>query len=128
MEFILPAGLLLILGVIQPIITQYLTKSSWTRKTKVTVSIIVVAVLAGVWVFSTGGAVLVTGLGAEAFLGSLVAAIGVIYTLGNAIYQYLFKGTELAATIADHGVSDNETDATGSGFEAEEFPEEELGD
>lgn len=127
MELLLPAGLLLILGALQPVITGFFTKSTMTSKTKTVVSYAVVAVLAAVWLFASGGAVLVLGAGVVPFIQSLAVAIGLIYTLGQAVYRFLFKGTALAETVENKGVTANESDATGGGFEAEEFPEEELG-
>lgn len=121
---ILPVGLLLVLGVLTPLIVGFLTKSTMSRKTKTTIGIVVSVVLAGVWGFTSGGIVLVLGAGAWAFFESLVLAAGIIYGISQAVYQYIFKGTDLAASVAQVGVTDNETDANGSGFTAEEYPEE----
>ena len=110
----------MILGALQPVITGFFTKSTMTAKTKTVVSYVVVAVLAGVWLFASGGAVLVLGAGLVPFLQSVAVAIGLIYTLGQAVYRFLFKDTALADAVEQHGVTAGESDASGSGFDAEE--------
>lgn len=130
MELLLPAGLLIILGALSPVITGLFTKISMSRKTKTTVAIIVSAVLAGVWLLASGGAVIVTGAGVLALIQSVALAIGAVYGLSQVVYQYLFKGTDLADAVAEKGITDGESDANGDGFLAEEYPEdveEELG-
>lgn len=131
MELLIPSALAILLSALSPFIVGMLTKASMSSKTKSLVAFGVSAVIAVAWLATTGGlGALTLAAGVPAFVQALGLAIGAAYTLQQAVHMFLFKGTELAgAVLANVGVTDGESDASGSGFDAEVEPvEEELGD
>lgn len=131
MELLIPSALAILLSALSPFIVGVLTKASMSGKTKSLVAFGVSAVIAVAWLATTGGlGALTLAAGVPAFVQALGLAIGAAYALQQAVHTFLFKGTELAdSVLANVGVTDGESDASGSGFDAEVEPvEEELGD
>lgn len=123
MELLIPSALAILLSALSPLIVGALTKASMTSKQRSLVAFGVSAVIAIAWLATTGGlGALTLSAGVPAFAQALGLALGSAYALQQAVHTFLFKGTELADNVlANVGVTDGESDATGSGFEAEEF-------
>lgn len=125
MELIIPTGLAVILSVLSPLLVQYLTKASWSPVAKTWVAAGIALVIAALYIGLTGGFGLIDfSLGIEAVLAAAGTALLSVYGLQQAIFNLVFKGSGLQNALANHGVTDGESDDTGSGFEAEDDPEE----
>lgn len=125
--FAITGTLLVILSAVSPIIVSYLTKASWSSKTKQSVALLVTLAIAVVVAFVPvlgGSAVLAFGGGVGPFVESLVAAGGVIFTIQQVVFTYIFKDTEFATVLLeDKGVTDTvpaDTDVDGHGLEPTE--------
>lgn len=129
MELLIPTALAILLSAISPLVVGALSRASMSGKTKSLIAFSVSTVIAVAWLATTGGlGALTLSAGVPAFVQALGLAIGAAYALQQAVHTFLFKGTALAgAVLANVGVTDGESDATGSGFDAE-LVEEELGD
>lgn len=134
MEVLIPSALAILLSALSPLLVSVLTRSSMSSKTKSWVAVGVSAVIAIGWLWISGGlaALLVAG-SAIAFVEALGLVLASVYGLQQAVHVFLFKGTAMAENLLRSvGITDGETDANGSGFDAEmELEtelEEELGD
>ncbi len=133
MELLIPSALAILLSVLSPLIVSVLTKASMSSRAKGWVAVGVSAVIAVGWLVTTGGlGALSLAAGVPAFVQALGLALGSAFALQQAVHLFIFKGSALADNLlAGVGVTDGETDASGSGFEAELEPvedEEGLGD
>lgn len=122
--FAITGTLMVVLSAVSPVLVSYLTKSSWSSKTKQAVALLVTVVIAAIVAFvpALGGtAVIVLGSGVGAFAESLVAAVGVIFAIQQVVFNFVFKDTEFATTILeDKGVTDTlpeGVDTDGDGLE-----------
>lgn len=116
--------LLVLLSAVSPILVAYLTKASWSSKTKQAVALLVTVAIAAIVAFvpALGGtAVIVLGSGVGPFAESLVAAVGVIFAIQQVVFNFIFKDTEFATTLLDEkGVTDSlpeGVDTDGDGLE-----------
>lgn len=116
--------LLVVLSAVSPIIVSYLTKSSWSSKTKQSIALLVTVLIAVIVAFVPmlgGTAIVVFGSGVGPFVESLVAAGSVIFTIQQVVFNFIFKDTEFATAVQeDKGVKDTlppETDADGTGLD-----------
>ena len=125
---LIPTALAIFITAISPLIVGALTKASWPPKTKGWIALGVSVVVALGWTLATGGfGALTLAGGAEGFVQALGLAIGSAYALQQAVYALMFKGTDFAKELTHNvGLTDGESDATGSGFDAE-LESEELG-
>lgn len=121
MEVLIPTTLAIVLSVISPLIVGALTKASMSVKTKGWIALGVSVVIALGWTVATGGfAGLVGAVGFAGYVQAIGLAIAPAYAMQQAVYALMFKGTEFAKSVLDGvGVTDGETDATGSGFDSE---------
>lgn len=114
MTFVFGGTLVVLLGLVSPLIISLLTKASMSARSKQLVALGVTIVLAIIVAFVPGlggTAVLIANAGIPAFLESVIAAIPLIYTIQQVIYQFVFKGTEWAENLLDNaGLTDNGTD------------------
>lgn len=121
MEVLIPTTLAIVLSVISPLIVGALTKASMSAKTKGWIALGVSVVIALGWTVATGGfAGLVGAVGFAGYVQAIGLAIAPAYAMQQAVYALMFKGTEFAKSVLEGvGVTDGETDATGSGFDSE---------
>ena len=125
---LIPTALAIFITAISPLIVGALTKASWSPKTKGWIALGVSVVVALGWTLATGGfGALTLAGGIAGFVQALGLAIGSSYALQQAVYALMFKGTDFAKELTHNvGLTDGESDATGSGFDAE-LESEELG-
>ena len=125
---LIPTALAIFITAISPLIVGALTKASWSPKTKGWIALGVSVVVALGWTLATGGfGALTLAGGIAGFVQALGLAIGSAYALQQAVYALMFKGTDFAKELTHNvGLTDGESDATGSGFDAE-LESEELG-
>lgn len=115
MEFILPAGLLLVLSSVSPLLVQYLTNRSWSKNTKVLLAIGISAVIAVVYGLVSGDIALAfTSI--DAFFTSAVPAVGVAFLIQQAVFNTMFKGTELADKLAGETSPEVNPEVDGYGY------------
>lgn len=122
MELLIPTALGILLSALSPLLVSVLTRASMSPKTKSVIAVSVSAVVAIAWLGVTGGlGALTLSAGAPAFIQALGLAVASAYGLQQAVHVFLFKGTDLAENLLTHtGVTDGESDATGSGFTLED--------
>lgn len=118
---LIPTALAIFITAISPLIVGALTKASWSPKTKGWIALGVSIVVALGWTLATGGfGALTLAGGAGGFVQALGLAIGSAYALQQAVYALMFKGTDFAKELTHNvGLTDGESDGTGSGFDAE---------
>lgn len=121
MEFVLPSALAIVLSLLSPYIVAFYTKASMSSQTKNLVALGVSLVIAVGWTVASGGfGALVIGSGVPALLDSILPGLAMAYGLQQAVFNVLFKNTGLAESITNnYGITDGETDSSGSGFDAE---------
>lgn len=115
MEFILPAGLLLVLSSVSPLLVQYLTNRAWSKNTKVLLAVgisIVIAVVFGL----VSGDIALAFTSIDAFFASAVPAVGVAFAIQQAVFNTMFKGTELADKLEGTGVTESNPEIEGNGY------------
>lgn len=118
MEFILPAGLLLILSAVSPVLVQYIVSRSWSKNTKTLVALGVSIVVAVIYGLVTGD-ISLAFTSVQAFITSTVPAVGIAYAIQQAIFNTMFKGSVLADKLggaSDDYVDDNNLEIPGQGL------------
>lgn len=122
MEIILPAGLLLVLSAVSPLLVQYITNMAWSKNAKILLAVGISTVIAVIYGLVSGDIALAfTSL--EAFITSTVPAIGSAFAIQQLIFSTLFKGSELADKLAGAPEPAENPEVDGSGY-GEELPEE----
>lgn len=123
---LIPTALAILITAISPLIVGALTKASWSPKTKGWIALGVSVAVALGWTLATGGlGALTLAGGVPSFVEALGLTIAGVYALQQAVYALMFKGTDFAKELTHNvGLTDGESDATGSGFDAELESEE----
>lgn len=122
MEIILPAGLLLVLSAVSPLLVQYITNMSWSKNAKVLLAVGISIIVAVVYGLVTGDIALAfTSL--EAFITSTLPAIGSAFAIQQLVFARLFKGSELADKLAGEPETTVNPEVDGDGY-GEDLPEE----
>lgn len=125
MEIILPAGLLLVLSAVSPLLVQYITNMAWSKNAKILLAVAISIVIAVVYGLVSGDiAFAFTSL--EAFITSTVPAMGTAFAIQQLVFNTLFKGSELADKLAGSPETTENPEVDGNGY-GEELPEYEEG-
>ena len=125
MEIVLPAGLLLVLSAVSPLLVQYITNKAWSKNAKILLAVvisIVVAVIYGV----VSGDISLAFNSVESLLTSTVPAIGTAFAIQQLVFNTLFKGSELADKLAGAPEAEVNPEVEGNGYGEELTTEEEL--
>lgn len=122
MEIILPAGLLLVLSAVSPLLVQYITNMSWSKNAKILLAVgisIIVAVIYGL----VSGDIALAFTSLEAFITSTLPAVGTAFAIQQLVFSRLFKGSELADKLAGEPEAEVNPEVDGNGY-GEELPED----
>lgn len=132
MEIVLPAGLLLVLSAVSPLLVQYITNMAWSKNAKVLLAVGISIVIAVIYGFTTGD-ISLTFTSFEAFVTSTAPAVGTAFAIQQLVFSTLFKGTELADKLAGAPPVEENPEVEGNGYgedldevEAMEVAEDEV--
>lgn len=125
MEIVLPAGLLLVLSAVSPLLVQYITNMAWSKNAKILLAVVISTVVAVIYGVVSGDISLAFN-SVESLLTSTVPAIGTAFAIQQLVFSTLFKGSELADKLAGTPEAEVNPEVDGNGYGEELSTEEEL--